>query len=59
MTKIGMIPRKPKVQNALREWGKTSALEMLRDGEPLLAKIAQYSGLDAAAVTELPQSFLI
>ena len=45
-----------KAQKALKEQGRKSALEMLRDGELPLTKIARYSGLDIAVVTELAKS---
>ncbi len=60
MTKIGMIIEREKEEaakrekeKALRERERKFAVEMLRDRELSLDKIARYSGLDITAVTEL------
>ena len=45
-----------KARKAMKDQGRKSALEMLRDGELSLAKIARYSGLDIAMVEELAKS---
>ena len=45
-----------KVRKALKDQGRKSALEMLRDRELPLTKIARYSGLDIAMVAELAKS---
>ena len=45
-----------KARKALKDQGRKSALEMLRDRELPLTKIARYSGLDIAMVAELAKS---